>query len=112
MFVDVFAEALLTGADPRLFDAVVRGRAVRFGAALRRFGAALRDAFAALRAARAFGRAVFLVDDLRAGRDAFRVAFLMVLRRAVRVPAFALRFDITNVLSASPAHCKEDQGHP
>ena len=89
---------------------------------MRDFAAALRDGFAVLRAARAFGRAVRLraVDFLelwrdfafRAGRDAFRFAFLLVLRPALRVPAFALRFAITNVLSVPRVFSREDPRHP
>jgi hypothetical protein len=73
----------------------------RFIARLRDFGAGVRaERVAVLRAARAFGRAAFRAEALRPGRDAFRVPFLLVLRRAFCVPDFALRFAITNVLSA------------
>jgi hypothetical protein len=64
-------------------------------------------------ARRAFGRAAFLLEALRAGRDVRRCPaddfrelwrdFAWVLRPAFRLGAFALRFAITSVLSASPA---------
>jgi hypothetical protein len=101
--------------------------AVFDGAAFRGFGAALRDTarrgvlFAFARRAdadvpearRAFDRAAFLLEALRAGRDVRRRAaedfrelwrdFAWAFRPVFREDAFALRFAITNVLSASPA---------
>ena len=91
-------DARRVGADAR----------TRFIARLRDFGAPLRaERAAVLRAARAFGRAAFRAEALRPGRDAFRVPFLLVLRRAFCVPDFALRFAITNVLSARPVFSTE-----
>jgi hypothetical protein len=124
-----FGEVSRLEEDARRAAAEVRGRAARLGDALRR---------AALRVARGFGRAVrrrvpdfpevrrdvaFRAEALRAGRDARRrslalpelwrdFAFLRALRPAFRVRVFALRFAITEVLSAAPARCKEGAGHP
>jgi hypothetical protein len=108
---DLFGAAPRVEAEaPRAEDEAGRGEAdarTRFGAALRDFGAVLRARVTVLRAARAFGRAVrrrafdlpALWRDFRC-RAAAPFARRRVLRPAFRVPAFALRFAITNVLSA------------
>jgi hypothetical protein len=77
---------------------------------------AARAGLVALRAARVFGRAVFRDEALRAGRDVrfrapadfceLRRDFAWVVRPAFRVPAFALRFAITDVLSASSKYLR------
>jgi hypothetical protein len=112
LFRPLPAEAPRAAGEARRVEADGRAGAVRFVAVARDFGAALRDRFAVVRAARAFGRAAFRAEALRAGRDALRVALLVVLPAAFLLPAFALRFAITNVLSASRVLSREDGRNP
>ncbi len=119
-FGDVRAEVARVDVDAFRAGAEVRRGADCFVVLLRDREAALRVGFAVLRAPRAFGRAerpravdfLELWRDFSAGRDAFRVAFLPVLRPALRVPAFALRFAITSVLSVPQVFSRDDPRHP
>jgi len=135
LFAVLRVEAPRAEADARRVEADLRTLSFRLEACLADLSAVARRAEAeapearrrAVLRARAFGRAVrrrppdfpelwrdfaFCAEALRAGRDALRVAFLLVLRPAFRVPAFTLRFAIANVLSASHAVSQEDPRHP
>ena len=102
----------------------MRLRAAGLAALARGFVVDLRDlrgAFDILRALRAvrtaLRRALDLVElrrdfAVRAGRRALPGAFLLVFRPALRVPAFALRFAITSVLSVPQVFSRDDPRHP
>jgi hypothetical protein len=122
-------EAVRAGVDAGRGEAEVRRCAAGVAVLVRDFEAVLREGFVVLRAPRDVlraprdaGRAVCrrAVDFFErwrafafcADRDARRVAVLLVLRPALRGPAFALRFAITNVLSVPRVHSREDPRHP